>query len=207
MEDQPTLPRAATLTPKSNVRTLDKQSDPEKTPMPTENKHHCGWLVPITINQISTLALLDTSAICTIIGRPLYETLQAVQPLKLKTDEDLRLEVIGGGAAPTLGTATVQIGIARGTYEQEVVVSANRENPNCILGSDFFCQHDYELSMRKQQFQVGDRQVRCVPEPEHVVKAPLKIARRVELPARTEVIVPCRPSLVPTSGDMQRTGS
>ncbi len=114
--------------------------------------------------------------------------------MKLKTDEDLHLEVIGGGAAPTLGTATVQIGIAGGTYEQEVVVSANWENPNCILGSDFFGQQDCELSMRKRQFQVGDRQVRCIPEPERVVKTGLKIARRVELPARTEVIVPCKPT-------------
>ncbi len=113
---------------------------------------------------------------------------------KVKQDEDLCLEVIGGGAALTLGTATVQLGIAGGSHEQEVVISANRENPNCILGSDFFCQHDCELSMRKQQFQVGDRQIRCVPEPEHVVKAGFKIARREELPARTEVIVPCKPT-------------
>ncbi len=110
-----------------------------------------------------------------MIGRPLYETLHAVQPLKLKKDEDLRLEVIGG-AAPTLGTATVQIGIAGGSYEQEVVVSANQENPNCILDSDFFFQHDCEPSKRKQQFQVGDRHIRCVPEPERVVKVGLKIA-------------------------------
>ncbi len=109
MQDQPTLSQATTQTPKSDVRTLDKQSDPEETPMPAENKHCRGWLIPITINQISTLALLDTGATCTMVGRPLYETLQAVQPLKLKTDEDLQLEVIGGGAAPTLGTATVQI--------------------------------------------------------------------------------------------------
>ncbi len=33
MEDQPTLPQAATSTPKSDVRTLDKQSDLEKTPV------------------------------------------------------------------------------------------------------------------------------------------------------------------------------
>ncbi len=32
-----------------------------------------------------------------------------------------------------------------------------------------------------------------MPKPEHVVKAGLKIARRVELPAWTEVIVPCKP--------------
>ncbi len=127
-----------------------------------------------------------------MIGQPLYETLQAIQPLKLKKDEDLWLEVIGGGTVPTFGTARVQIGIAGGSYEEEVVVSENRENPNCILGSDFFCQYDCEMSMRKQQFQVGDRQVRCVPEPEHVIKAGLKITRRVELPARTEVIVPCK---------------
>ncbi len=46
--------------------------------------------------------------------------------------------------------------------------------------------------MRKRQFQVGDRQVRCIPEPEHVVKTGLKIARCVELPAMTEVVVPCK---------------
>ncbi len=139
-----------------------------------------------------------------MIGRPLYEMLHAVTPLKVKTDEDLQLEVIGGGAAPKLGTATVQIGIAGGTYEQEVVVSANRENPNCI-SFDFFSQHDCELSMRKQQFQVGDRQVRCVPEPERVVKTGLKIARRVELAARTEVIVLCKPTHA--SSWLQRTAA
>ena len=59
--------------------------------------------------------------------------------------------------------------------------------------------------MRKQQFQVGDRQVRCVPEPERVVKTGLKIARRVELPARTEVIVPCKPTHA--SSWLQRTAA
>ncbi len=115
-KDQQTLPRAVTSTPKSDVRTLDKPRDLEKTPMPPEKRHCRGWLIPITINKTSTLALLDTGATCTMIGRPLYETMHAITPLKLKRDEDLRLEVIGGGAAPTLGTATVQIGIAGGTY-------------------------------------------------------------------------------------------
>ena len=99
-KDQLTLPQAAASTPKSDVRTLDKPRDLEKTPMPAEKKHCRGWLIPITINQTSTLALLDTGATCTMIGRPLYETLHAVQPLKLKTDEDLHLEVVAGGAAP-----------------------------------------------------------------------------------------------------------
>ncbi len=206
-ETKPNRSQAAFQTPKSDVRIIDKQQAerPGDDSSSHLNKHYRGWLIPITINQLSTLALLDTGATCTIIGRPQYETLQAVQPLQVKQDEDLHLEVIGGDTAPTLGTATVQIVIVRGSYEQEVVISANRENPNCILGSDFFCQHDCELPMWKQQFQVGDRQIRCVPELEHVVKAGLKIARRVELPARTEVIVPYKPTHA--SSGLQKTAA
>ncbi len=155
-ETKLTRPQAAIQTPGSDIRTMDKQSDLGTTPLPVANKHHRGWLIPITINEISTLALLDTGATCTMIGRPLYETLQAVQPLKVKQDADLRIEVIRGSAAPTLGTATVQIGIVESSYKHEVVISANQENANCILGYDFFCQHDYELSMQRQQFWVGD---------------------------------------------------
>ncbi len=58
------------------------------------------------------MALLDTGATCTTIGRPLYETLQTANPLKVKQDEELHLEVVGGGANPTLGTANVQIVIS-----------------------------------------------------------------------------------------------
>ena len=59
--------------------------------------------------------------------------------------------------------------------------------------------------MRKQQFQVGDRQVRYVPEPERVVKTGLKNTQRMELPARTEVIVPCKPTHA--SSWLQRTAA
>ncbi len=105
-----THPQAATQSLGSGIRTMEKQSDLETTPLPVVNKHYHVWLIPITIKQVSTLALLDASATCTMIRWLLYETLQAVQPLKVKQDEDLRLEVIGGSAAPTLGMATVQIG-------------------------------------------------------------------------------------------------
>ncbi len=178
----------------ADIRASEVQCDPQTTPKPVEKGHHREWLISVTINQIVTMTLLDTASTCTMIGRPLYELLQAAQLLKVRQDKNLRLEVIGGGTAPTLGTATVQIGIAGGSYKHGIVISANRENPNCILGSDFFCQHDCELSMHRQQFKVGDREVRCVPEPGRVSTASLKTARRVKLPARTEVIVPCKPT-------------
>ncbi len=190
-ETSQTRPQAGTQTVEADIQASEVQCDPQMTPIPVEKGHRLGWLIPVTINQVATMALLDTGATCTMIGRPLYETLQAAQPLKVRQDEDLRLEVIGGGAAPTLCTATVQIGIAGGSYEHEIVISAKRENPNCILHSYFFCQ---QLSMRRQQFQVGDPQVRCVPGPARVWTAGLKMDRRVEVPARTEVIVPCKPT-------------
>ncbi len=72
---------------------------------PVAKNHHHGWLIPVTINQVSTMALLHTGAAYNMIGWPLYETFQAARPLKVKQDKDLRLDVIRGGAAPTLGTA------------------------------------------------------------------------------------------------------
>ncbi len=75
-----------------------------------------------------------------------------------------------------LGTATVQIGVAGNEYEHKNVISDNRENPNCILGSEFFCQHDCELPMHQHKFQVGDSQICCVAEPSLVVKTGLKTA-------------------------------
>ncbi len=149
-ETNSTHPQAATQTSESDTKTTERQSNPVTTSLPAANKHYCWWLIPITINQVSTLALLDTGATCTMIGRLLYETLQAARPLKVKQDEDLRLEVIRGGAASTLGMATVQIRIVRCSYEHEIIISANREKPNCILGSDFFSQHDCELLMHRQ---------------------------------------------------------
>ena len=44
-----------------------------------------------------------------------------------------------------------------------------------------------------------------MPEPEHVVKTGLKIARHVELPPRTDVIVPCKPTHA--SSWLQRTAA
>ena len=146
-ETNSTHNQATTQTPGSDIWMMEKQSEPVTTPLPAVNKYYSIWLIPITINQVSTLALLDTGATYTMIGRPLYATLQTVKPLKVKQDEDLRLEVIGGRAAPMLGITMVQIGIAGGSYKHEIVISANRENPNCILVADFFCQDDCELSM------------------------------------------------------------
>ncbi len=90
-ETSQTNPQANTQTEETDVRASKVQCDQQTTPKPVEKGHHRGWLIPVTINQVVTMALLDTGATCTIIGRPLYELLQAAQPLKVRQDEDLRL--------------------------------------------------------------------------------------------------------------------
>ncbi len=75
-----TCPQASTQTEETDVRASKVQCDPQTTSKPVEKGHHRGWLVPVTINKVVTMALLDTCATCTMIGRPLYELLQAAQP-------------------------------------------------------------------------------------------------------------------------------
>ncbi len=191
-ESDRTRPQAVTTAaagndPRDTVRSVDDLATMVKN-------HRRSWLIHVSIKQVSTMALIDTGATCTMIGQPVYETLQAAKPLKVKQDKELHLEVILGGAVPALGTANVQIGIAGGQHDYETVISANKENPNCIFCSDFFGQHNCELYPSKQQFHVGDCQVICVSEQARVTKTSLKTAQRIELPARTEVIVECKPT-------------
>ncbi len=68
----------------TDVRASKVQFDPQTTPKPVEKGQHRGWLIPVTINQVATMALLDTGVTCTMIGRPLYELLQDAQPLKVR---------------------------------------------------------------------------------------------------------------------------
>ncbi len=51
--------------------------------------------------------------------------------------------------------------------------------------------------MRKQQFQVGDRQVRCVPEPSRGATAGLKTACRVKLSAEIHRRLPAELKVTP----------
>ncbi len=203
-ETNSTCPQASTQTSESDTKTTERQSNPVTISLPTANKHYCWWLIPITINQVSTLALLDTGVTCAMIGQPLYETLQATQPLKVKQDEDLRLEVIGGGAAPTLDTVTVQIGLVGGSYEHEIVISTNRENLTASWAPTFSPSMTVSCRCTDKSSRL-EAEVWCVPDPMHAVKAGLKTARRVELPARTEVIVPCKPTHA--SGWLQRNAA
>ncbi len=159
----------------------------------TGSTSHPGcWLIPISVEGINTLALIDTGASVTLMGWPLYQTVQQVRALKLQTHNMPRLEGVGGNPVPTLGCAEVEVGIAARVYKTPVVVSARKKRPNFVIGADFLAVHDCDLSLNQKLFTVECNSVRCIPERVKTSHARLKLARWVKLPPHTEVLVSCK---------------
>ncbi len=126
-------------------------------------------------------------------GTAVVPKVQQVRELKLQT-HDMPCFGVGGNPVPTLGCSEVEVEIAAGVYKAPVVVSARKERPNFIIGADFLSTHDCDLSTRQKLFTVRRDSVRCLPERVRASHARLKLARRVELPPHSEVLVSCKAS-------------
>ena len=112
--------------------------------------------------------------------------------MRLETQDTHRLKGVGGNPVPTLGHADVQVGIGEGMYKATVVVSARRERPNYIIGADFLATHNFDLSLRQKLFTIGKQEIQCIPENIRANYAKLKVARQIQLPPQTEVMVSCK---------------
>ncbi len=156
-----------------------------------ETPSHLGyWLIPITVEGVQTLALLDTSASVSMMGRPLYQKVQQVS-LCVSKGKTPQLEGVGGNPVPTLGHTTVGVGIRDGVY-RATVVSARKERPNFIIGADFLAAHNCDLSLHQRLFTIGEEKIQCIPENIRANSAKLKVARHIQLPPQTEVLVSCK---------------
>ncbi len=154
--------------------------------------HPGCWLIPVAVEGIKTLALIDTRASVTMMGHPLYEKIQKLWPLHLQTHEMPRPEGVGGNPVPTLSSTEVGVDIGVATYKATVMVSARRERPNFIIGANFLSSHDCDLSLCENFFLIGEQKIECIPEKARVKHAKVKLARRVKLPPCTEVLVSCK---------------
>ncbi len=104
-----------------------------------------------------------------------------------------RLEGVGGNPVHNLGSTVVGVDIGADTYKATVMVSARKKKrPNFIIGAEFLSAHDCDLSLRGKLFLIGKQKIECIPEKARVKYAKLKLARRVELPLRTEGLVNCK---------------
>ncbi len=69
---------------------------------------HLGcWLIPITVEGIRALALIDRGASVSMTGRPLYKKVQQISRLCLQTQEMPWPEGVGSNPVPTLCHAEV----------------------------------------------------------------------------------------------------
>ena len=141
---------------------------------------------------VQTLALLDTSPSASMMGRPLFQKVLQVSRLPLQTQDMPRLEGVGGNPVPTLGHTMVGVGIGDGVYKATVVVSARKERPNFIIGADFLAAHNCDLPLCQKLFTIGEQKIECIPENIRANSARLKVARRIQLPPQTEVLVSCK---------------
>ncbi len=171
---------------------LTSDSDlPSDVSLETESHPGC-WLIPITVEGIQTLVLIDTGASVSMMGWPLYQKVQHVSQMRLEMQDTPRLEGAGGNPVPTLGHADVQVGIEDGVYKATVVVSAWRESPDFIIGADFLAAHNCDLSLCQKLFNIGKQEIQCIPENIRANYTKLKVARRIQLPPQTEVMVSCK---------------
>ncbi len=144
------------------------------------------------MDGVQTLALLDTGASVSMMGRPLYQKVQQVSRLRLQMQDTPWLEGVGGNSVPTLGHTTVRVGIGDGVYKATAVVSARKERPNFINGADFLAAHNCDLSLRQKLFMIGEQKIQCIPENIRANSAKLKVAKCIQLPPQTEVLVSCK---------------
>ncbi len=146
------------------------------------------------VEGIKTLVLIDTGAFMSLMGRPLYQKVQQVSQMRLQMQETPRLEGVRGNSVPTLGHADGQVAIRDGLYKATVVASARRKRPNFIIGAVlvFLAAHNCDLSLHQKLFTVGKQEIQCIPESIRANHAKLKIARRIQLPPQTEVLVSCK---------------
>ncbi len=177
--DNPSVPKSndPPLRVHSQSRSRDQTSYPQRQPwtltsdsdlpsdVSVETESHPGcWLIPITVEGIKTLALIDTGASVSMMGRPLYHKVQQVSQMRLETQDTPRLKGVGGNPVPTLGHADVQVGIGDGVYKATLVVSARRERSNFIIGADFLAAHNCDLSLLQKLFTIGKQEIQCIPE-------------------------------------------
>ncbi len=52
--------------------------------------------------------------------------------------------------------------------------------------------HNCDLSLHQKLFTIGEQEIQCIPENIQANHAKPKVARRIQLPPQTEVLVSCK---------------
>ena len=105
-----------------------------------------GWVLPITINGVTTGALIDSGASTSVLSKSIYLAMPKDNRSALRPD-NIRLRGVGNSVMIPLGRMEVDIGIAGKLYPIEMVVSSVDETAGCYLGMDFFSAYRCDFGM------------------------------------------------------------
>ena len=116
--------------------------------------HYNGWVLPVSLNGISTGALIDTGAGSSVLSKSVYLAMpqSARNPL---TPHPNSIRGIGGMSIQPLGCMVVDVEIAGETYPIEMVVSCGNETAGCYLGMDFFHTYGCDMAVKDGLFTIG----------------------------------------------------
>ena len=110
-----------------------------------------SWMLPVVINEIPVLALVDTGASVTMISRTVYESMNR-EKYPLLCSEQSSVSGVGGGKVGLMGSIKGEFQIAGGTWPLEVYVSQRQEPVSCYLGMNFFQDYGVEFRLKTGEF-------------------------------------------------------
>ena len=148
-----------------------------------------SWMLPVVINEIPVLALVDTGASVTMISRTVYESMNR-EKYPLLCSEQSSVSGVGGGKVGLMGSIKGEFQIAGGTWPLEVYVSQRQEPVSCYLGMNFFQDYGVEFRLKTGEFVINGKTVPMQREGRRIgFCARIKVDRDVYIPPRSESII------------------
>jgi len=161
----------------------------------TEPRKPQELTVPVQINGKTTRFLVDTGASMSVIE---YDHLQEIfedSPIVTQLSSSRAIQTVSGEQLPILGTITVTLTFAGGTYPCELKVIKGLTY-KAVLGRDFLRAHGAVINLQTEMLELEDYDPRM---PEEELQSIQALATYV-IPPTSEAVIPARVRGSTTSG-------
>ncbi|CAD6200273.1 unnamed protein product [Caenorhabditis auriculariae] len=166
--------------------------------------------IPVKINRVNALALIDTGAGLTISSAELCPLMGIASLSPTSTNNAIGL---GGNAVQIVGKAEVEIQIGSLRFTQTTHFTKTRCTPggassyDIILGNDFLSKlPKFHLDYKKGSFHVGNERLPLgsyvsVSTISPSSEIPIKVKKHTVIPAQSEAFVECAAPVVDPAGE------
>ena len=105
-----------------------------------------SWMLPIKVNGVTALALVDSGASATMISQAVFEKMTPGSYPIIPSAH--KVTGVGGQRVGLLGEVHAEIQIAEKLWNMDVSLSERYEPVDCYLGIDFFTEHRCDFSVK-----------------------------------------------------------